>query len=163
MIKPLDSYHHVSHAPLPHVLDSTNIREIQVLCWVGHKHRAITNLSKKYNDLSMFVILLILIGWEHNALILIGQGTSLHEFYEPMWESSSTKRETKANTVIEKALQLWKRKIKKTGKVKITHRDRFVSSYDGLVETFLSLPFPFILETSPRPLPQRSWNDKPER
>lgn len=52
MIKPLDSYNHVPHATLPHVLDTTNIREIQVLGWVGHENRAITDLSTKKNNLS---------------------------------------------------------------------------------------------------------------
>ena len=55
MIKPLDSYHHVPHAPLPHALDFTNIREVQVLCWVGHENRTITDLSNKKKNLNMHI------------------------------------------------------------------------------------------------------------
>ena len=56
-----------------------------------------------------------------------------------------------------------KERWKRQEKDRITYTNRFVSSHDGLVETFLSFSFPFILETSSRPLPQRPWNHKPER
>lgn len=47
MVEPLDSHHHITAAPLPHVLDPANIRKIEVFGWVGHENRTVTDLSIK--------------------------------------------------------------------------------------------------------------------
>lgn len=159
MIKPLDSYHHVPHAPLPHVLDSTNIREIQVLCWVGHENCAITNLLNKYNNLSMHIR--IWLAEDTTPWLWLVRGRCLSVMSQ--WVTSAAKSEQKQIKSSIKLFNYEKKQWKRPGKGRTTHTNRFVSSHDGLVETFLSFSFPFILETSPRPLPQRPWNDKPER
>lgn len=45
VVEPLDFHYHIAATPLPHALDPTNIRKIEIFCWVGHENCAITDLS----------------------------------------------------------------------------------------------------------------------
>lgn len=45
VVEPLDFHHHIAATPLPHALDPTNIRKIEIFCWIGHENCAITDLS----------------------------------------------------------------------------------------------------------------------
>lgn len=141
MIKPLDSYHHVPHAPLPHVLDSTNIREIQVLCWVGHENCAITNLLNKYNNLSMHIR--IWLAENTTPWLWLVRGRCLSVMSQ--WVTSAAKSETKANKVVDKAIQLWEKTMKKTGKRQNnSHKSfRLLSRWTCRNFSFLFLSFYF--------------------
>lgn len=82
--------------------------------WKPHNHRPVKQVEQlEYAFADSFEIWIWLGENTKPWLWLVrGRCTSVMS----QWSTSSAKREMKANTVIEKALQLWERNMKKTGK-----------------------------------------------